>query len=88
MTWQEIRKQLPNRWLLIEALKAHSQDGRRIIDDYAIVGIYDEQDSSPALDAYDKLHQADRTRELYVVHTSEAEVEILERFWHGIRVAM
>lgn len=85
MTWQEIRKQLPNRWLLLEARDAHSESGKRIVEDFAILEQFD--DSPSAMRAYRTAHQVDPHREMYVLHTDRAEPDIQERRWLGIRVA-
>lgn len=88
MTWQEIRKQLPNRWLLVEASKAHTENGKRVVDDYAVLGVYDSDVSDPAMEAYLEAHRENRSRELYVMHSSEADPIILERPWNGVRVRL
>ena len=31
MQWQEIRKHHPQQWLLVEAIKAHSEVNKRIV---------------------------------------------------------
>lgn len=31
MQWQEIRKHYPEQWLLVEAVEAHSDAGKRIL---------------------------------------------------------
>jgi len=42
--------------------------------------------SKEALAEYKKIHRNYPTRELYVVHTSKKELEILERKWLGVRI--
>ncbi len=85
MTWIEIRDQYPNTWLLLEAIKAHSENDRRILEELSVISRFD--DSESALDAYSQLHEIAPTRELLVLHTSQEKLEIKERFWMGIRMA-
>ena len=50
MQWQEIRKHYPTQWLLVEAIKAHSEANQRIVDQLAVVGTF--PDSVAALKSY------------------------------------
>ena len=83
MLWSEIRLHFPQTWLLIEALAAHSVDGKRILDDLSVFGAY--SDSTAALASYVQMHRAMPERELYVFHTDREELDIRERWWPGIR---
>ena len=84
MQWSEVRKAYPNRWLIIEALQAHTtNENQRILDKIAVV----EQpaDGQAAMHSYRHLHQQYPEREFYFVHTSREELDIRERQWLGIR---
>lgn len=83
MQWQEIREHYPDQWLLIEAIKAHSEKGRRILEDLAVVDVF--EDSAVALKSYAKLHREAPQRELYVFDTDREKLEVTERRWLGIR---
>ena len=83
--WDEIRQQFPRRWLLIEAVEAHSEEGRRALDEIAVVGTFD--DAGAALKSYQELHRRSPQRELYVVHTDREVLDITEVTWLGIRTA-
>jgi len=83
MQWQDIRRHYPDQWLLIEAIKAHSEDDRRILDDLAVVDTF--EDSDAAMKRYKSLHHEEPQRELYVFDTDRQELDILERRWLGIR---
>jgi hypothetical protein len=85
MQWSDIRHHYPDQWLLLEALQAHSAGNHRILDELAIVGVFD--DSQTALKGYNQLHREAPARELYVFHTSRETLEVLERHWLGIRAA-
>ena len=85
MQWAEIRHFYPDQWLLLEAMAAHSEKGRRVLDRLAIVAAF--ADSHSALQEYTQLHHEMPERELYVFHTSREALEIRERRWLGIRAA-
>ena len=84
MLWPEIRKAYPKQWLIIEALEAHTESGNlRQFDCLAVV----ERclDGSMAMQRYGQLHRQYPHREFYFVHTSRAELAIIEQQWLGIR---
>ena len=83
MKWQEIRTHYPDQWVLVEALQAHNEGDRRIIEDFAVVDTF--PDSVSGLRAYEELHQRAPEREYLVVHTSREELDITVRYWTGIR---
>ena len=83
MQWQEIRQYYPQQWLLIEAIKAHSEANKRILDQLAVVSVF--PDSMSAMSGYARLHREAPERELYVFHTSREALDVMERHWLGIR---
>ncbi len=83
MQWQEIRKQYPDQWLIIEALEAHTENQQRHLDRIAVVERC--QDGGVALQRYRQLHQKYPLREFYFVHTAREILDIRERQWLGIR---
>ena len=83
MNWNHIRSQYPHRWLLIEAIKAHTEADRRILEQLAVIDTY--PDSVAAMQGYTRLHREAPERELYVVHTDRTGLQITERRWVGIR---
>ena len=85
MQWQEIRDHYPQQWLLLEAVKAHSEGDQRILDQLAVLDAF--LDSATALSAYARIHREKPERELYVFHTSRDTLDIRERQWLGIRSA-
>jgi hypothetical protein len=85
MTWPEIRRHHPERWLLVEAVEAHSEAGRRLVDNLAVVDEF--ADSPTALREYLRLHRQAPERELYVLHTDREDLDIAERTWLGLRTA-
>lgn len=85
MQWHEIREHYPHEWVLIEALEAHSAEGRRILDDIAVVQPF--PDWPAAWEGYKSLHRKDPSRELYVLHTDRERLDIGEIRWLGLRLA-
>lgn len=84
MKWEAIRKNYPDKWILFEAIDAHSFNGKRIVDEISVLDSYEE--SKEALKVYKELHLKEPERELYVAHTSKKDLDITERKWLGIRV--
>ena len=83
MQWQEICKHYPDQWLLVEALAARSEAGKRILEELAVVNTY--RDAQAAMHEYAQLHRQAPARELYVLHTDRQVLDIDERRWLGIR---
>lgn len=83
MKWKEIRNHYPSQWLLVEALEAHSEEDKRVLDEIAVVDIF--PDSKEAMSGYAKLHHQEPDRELFVLHTDRETLDITERRWIGIR---
>lgn len=83
MKWDDIRVRYPNRWLLVEAIVARSEQDKRVVDELIVVSDFEE--SRTALQNYLEMHRAAPERELYVAHTSRQALDIEERRWAGIR---
>ena len=84
MVWAEIRMAYPDRWLIVEALAAHTApDNLRELDRLAVIETC--QDGDTAMRRYRELHQEHPEREFYFVYTSRKELNIRERYWAGIR---
>jgi O-methyltransferase involved in polyketide biosynthesis len=83
MKWNEAINNYPNKWLLFEAIEAHSIEGKRVIKDLSVIKSFD--DSKEALKEYSEMHKKDKSREMYVYHTKNSELTIEERNWIGVR---
>jgi len=83
MIWSEVQKAYPNQWLIIEALDAHTEDNRRLLDCIAVVETC--ADGASAMQGYQRLHREYPMREFYFVHTGRESLDIHERHWIGIR---
>ncbi len=33
MKWQQVREQYPDRWLLLEAIRTHTEGDKRVVED-------------------------------------------------------
>lgn len=84
MTWEEVKKMYPNQWVIIEAIEAYTDGNKRIISQITVVENF-YNDNNNALLQYLQLHRRHRERELYVVHTSRPELDIVEQNWIGVR---
>jgi hypothetical protein len=62
MQWHEIRAHYPQQWLLLEAVKAHSEGDQRIVVQLAVLDAF--SDSATALSAYARMHREVPQREL------------------------
>ncbi len=84
MKWQEAQQLYPEKWLLIEALVAHTTPNRkRILESIAVLESF--FDFYEAMSAYKSNRKQNPLREMYVVHATNDEIEIAERHWVGIR---
>ena len=84
-SWEEIRRQFPRQWLLVEAIAAHSSEGRRVLDDIAVLDAF--QEAGAALKSYQDVRRSCPQRELYVVHTDRETLDITEVDWLGALTA-
>jgi hypothetical protein len=40
MKWEEIRTHYPKKWLLLEAIQSHSEANQCILDDIAVINVF------------------------------------------------
>lgn len=73
MLWNEVRNTYPNRWIVFDSLKQHEEDNKLIIEDIAIIEIFD--DINDAFKCYRILHKQDKTRKLNIASTKEPELQ-------------
>lgn len=83
MNWEEIRARYPHEWLLVEAIEAHSESGKRILDKLVVIDVF--TDSRQAMQGYKQLHRKGPNREFFVLHTDRESLDIEERRWLGLR---
>ncbi|MUV38879.1 hypothetical protein JNUCC1_02750 [Lentibacillus sp. JNUCC-1] len=84
MKWEEVQQAFPDKWMLIEAVQAFTNENdERILED--IVPLKKFTNSPEAMRAYKKLHHENPGREFYVLHTSREKPNIIEKRWVGVR---
>lgn len=84
MKWEDVRQAFPNQWVLIEAIQAYTNDeSERVLEEISLLKKFPT--SKEAMDAYQKIHQEHPRKELYVLHTSRKEPNIIEKKWVGVR---
>jgi hypothetical protein len=83
MQWADVRAAYPDRWLVVEALEAHSAHSHRIFDRLAVVDTC--ADGPATMKRYAELSRQHPQREFGFVHTDMVELVIEERRWVGIR---
>jgi len=84
MLWEDVRKSFPSQWVLIEAVDAHTEENRRIVERVSVVESFFD-DSKQALKKYVELHRQHKDREYYVIHTSREQLNFEEQRWMGVR---
>jgi len=85
MKWAAVRNQFPHQWLVVEALDACSEFGKRLLEELAVVDQCPDGES--AMRTYLNLHRRYPGRELYVLHTDRENLDIAEQDRLGIRTA-
>ena len=78
MRWKEVQERFPEEWVVLEAKKAHSEGGKRYIEDVIVIDSF--ADSTSALRRYSELHREDPGREYCFFHTSRPELVARERY--------
>lgn len=78
MRWEEVQERFPNEWVVLEATKAHSEEGSRYIEEVVVIDKFD--DSMAAMRRYSELHKQDPQREYCFFHTSRSSLVARERY--------
>lgn len=82
MRWSEVQKRFPNEWVVLEVIKAHSDNGHRYIEEVVVIDRFDN--SLDAMGHYEKLRKDQPQREFCFFHTSRENLVARERYM-GIR---
>lgn len=86
MTWTDIRRAYPNRWLLVEAMEAHTMANRtRHLDQLSVVELC--LDGPEAFKRYRILHAEYPNREFYYLHTTRELITVTGHQWLGVRLS-
>ena len=79
MLWQQVRETYPEQYVLVQALKYHTEDNRKYVEEVAIIKpIKDAQEATREL-----LHAKG---DHFVYHTSKEQIVIELRTRPGVRV--
>lgn len=73
MLWNEVQKAYPEKWVVFDSLKQHEENNKLIIEDIAIIQVFD--DINIAYKYYCKLHKEDKTRQLNIASTKEPQLQ-------------
>ncbi len=85
MRWDEVRTSFPKQWVVAEALKAHSEEHRRVVEDLAVLAAFAR--SGDAMRRQLEIHRAEPSREILMAFTGWEKLEIEEILWAGVRRA-
>jgi hypothetical protein len=83
MNWEDVNKKYKDTWLVIEAIKAESNDKKRSVKDVKIIDSFN--DSQIAYKKYQELHKKEPSKEMYVVFSNWNELSFEELNWKGLR---
>ncbi len=81
MTWEEVKKNYPNQYVLLEELKTHIENNIKIVDDVSIIlTIQDPKEATKEL--------VNARPGTMVYHTAKDRIEVLIRKSAGFRGVM
>lgn len=83
MKWSEVRQHFPERCVLVEALQSKTVGNERIIEEMSVID--DFANGNAAWKVYKKLHAENQNRELYIFHTNNEEIKVIEQPYIGVR---
>ena len=80
MLWKDVRKSYPNKWVVFESLKQHEEDNKVIVEDVAIIEVFD--DLNTAFKHYCTLHKENKNHELSFGNTKNKILEYkIQKVW-------
>lgn len=85
MNWEDVKKAYPSQWVTIEAIEAHSEGNKRIVDQIAVIDSFREGTKNVLLENA-RLQKLYRGREIFIIHTSHPKLDIEERRRAGVRI--
>ncbi|MFE8696133.1 hypothetical protein ACFYKT_07180 [Cytobacillus sp. FJAT-53684] len=83
MKWSEVRKHFPERCVLVESLISETRGKERIIKEMSVID--DFENGNAAWRVYKKLHAENTNRELYIFHTNNEVIKVMEQPYIGVR---
>lgn len=83
MKWSEVRRHFPERCVLVEALVSETRGKERVIEEMSVID--DFETGNAAWKAYKRLHEENQGRKLYIFHTNNKEIKVIEQPYIGVR---
>jgi hypothetical protein len=83
MKWSEVRQHFPQTCVLVEALKSETVGKERVIKEMSVIA--DFENGNAAWKVYKKLHAENQSRDLYIFHTNNEEIKVIEQPYVGVR---
>ncbi len=83
MKWSEVRQHFPERCVLVEAIKSETRGNERIIEEMSVID--DFENGNAACKVYKKLHSENQSCEIYIFHTNNEEIKVIEQSYIGVR---
>jgi predicted helicase len=83
MLWSEVRKDYPNMWVVVEAMKSHKEGNEKTIEEVSVVNSFKE--SGEAWQNYQQIHQQEPHRNYLFASTKNEELKIKVQYWAGVR---
>lgn len=81
MTWEEVRKSFPNKFVKLQILKSHLENNIRFIDDMAVIKAFDDNKEATR----ELVRSKD---EILVYHTGNEKIEVEIKDIFGFRGAI
>ncbi|WP_040205913.1 hypothetical protein [Neobacillus jeddahensis] len=83
MKWSEVRQHFPERCVLVEAIRSETRGKERVIEEMSVID--DFENGNEAWKVYKKLHAENQSRELYILHTNNEAIKVIEQPYIGAR---
>lgn len=83
MLWSQVRKDYPNCWVVVEALKSEKIDNEKTISEVTVINSFN--DSTAAYRSYQNIHQEQPQRSYYVASTANEALKVKVQYWAGVR---
>ena len=78
MTWDEVRKSFPNKFVKLQILKSHMENNKKFIDDMAIIKAFDDEKEAT--------RELVRSKEdILVYHSGKVQINIEIKDFFGYR---
>ena len=83
MLWSKVRKDYPDCWVVVEALKSQQVDDEKTTSEVTVINSF--IDSTEAYRSYQSIHQQEPQRSYYVASTENEALKVKVQYWAGVR---